>query len=260
MQGRFHLAYSSRVNRLILIAGILASLATGCPIHAQTAPAATVESPFVFAVSSDNALPLADIEANKLSAGILKDVGDAIAARLHRKASYVIVTRKRLDGVLTNGAADGVCYVRPEWMEARLNWGPAMIPNEIMLVASGRTAKPGSLNDVAGKTLGVVRGYKYPELDSLRQNYRREDAPSMASNINKFIAGRMDYAIVDRLSLDYQRKIHPEFTAFTALPITGINAACAFSVASKIPFAEIRLSINALINEGAVDRILAQYR
>lgn len=232
----------------------------GSPDKAKSLAPLTRDLPIVFAVSSDNSLPLADIRGGKLLLGILKDLGDAIAVGLHRKANYLIVPRKRLDGVLTTGAADGVCYVRPEWMDAHLNWSPTVIPNDILLVASGIVPKPNSLQEVAGKTIGVVLGYKYPELDVLKKNYRPEEAPTMSSNINKLVAGRMDYAIIDRLSLNYQRKFHPEFSAFSELPITKINAACGFSLASKIPFDDIKVTISTLISEGNIERILAQYR
>jgi len=267
-QGSPILAYLLITKTNTLLGLCLAGLVTcspsvaqnGSPEKTRPATALAIDLPIVFAVSSDNSLPLADIRDGKLLFGILKDLGDAIAVGLHRKANYLVVPRKRLDGVLTTGMADGVCYVRPEWMDAHLNWSQTIIPNDILLVSSGIVPKPNSLQEVAGKTIGVVLGYKYPELDLLKQNYKREEAPSMSSNMNKLVAGRMEYAIIDRLSLNYQRKFHPEFAAFSELPITKINAACGFSLASKIPFDEIRVTISTLINEGNIERILAQYR
>ena len=219
-----------------------------------------VEAPIVFASSNDSSLPLAAFRDNELTSGILKDLGDAIAAELHRRASYVVVPRKRLDQELQLGLVDGVCYYRPEWMNAQLNWSEAFITNDILLVASNRVPKPNKLEDVSGKTIGVVLGYKYPELNALRQNYQRDDALTMPLNIKKLVAGRVQYAVIDRLSLDYQAKANPEILNFSTLSITKINAACGFSLASKIPFDSVNQAVHKLVKTGAVARILAQYR
>jgi ABC-type amino acid transport substrate-binding protein len=230
--------------------------------YASDNPAEVVpdENSIVFAASNDSALPLAEFHGGQLTSGILKDLGDAIAAELHRKAKYVVVPRKRLDRMLTSGAVDGVCYYRPEWVAATLNWGPALIPNDILLVAGTGVPKPKMLEEVAGMHIGVVLGYKYPELDALHGNYQREEAPSMPSNIRKLIAGRMNYAVIDSLSLRYEEKSHPEILTFSTLSITKINASCGFSLTSKIPFNEIEVAIGKVIHAGTVDRILAQYR
>ena len=214
----------------------------------------------IFAASNDSALPLAEFQDSRLTSGILKDLGEAIAAELHRKAKFLVVARKRLDTALASGLVDGVCYYRPEWVVTPLNWSQTLIPNDILLVAGAGVAKPKSLNDVAGMRIGVVLGYVYPELGALHQNYLREDAPSMPSNIRKLLAGRMQYAVIDRLSLNYEQKSHPEIQNFTSLTITKINAACGFSPVSPIPFDQINAAIGRLVSAGTVDRILAQYR
>ncbi len=226
----------------------------------DTAGPPTTEAPFIFATTSDSSMPLAEFRDDVLVAGILKDLGDAIAGELHRKAIYAVVPRKRLDEDLANGSVDGVCYYRPNWVGVSLNWSQPLIPNDILLVTGAGVPRPKRLEDVAGEEIGVVLGYKYPELDVLHQNYQRDDAPNMPANINKLIAGRTKYAIVDKLSLDYQQKEHPEIADFATLSITKINAACGFSLASKIPFGDIDQAIHKLVNEGAVLRILAKFR
>jgi ABC-type amino acid transport substrate-binding protein len=170
------------------------------------------------------------------------------------------VPRKRLDGALQSGAVDGVCYDRPEWVTVPLNWSQAVITNEILLVSAPGTAKPAKLEDVAGKTIGLVLGYQYPELDALGNNYLREDAPNVPSNTKKLMAGRVPYAVIDRLSLMYQEKLNPQIGPIAYLPITRIHAACGFSPASKIPFDEVNQAISRVINDGTVERILARYR
>jgi polar amino acid transport system substrate-binding protein len=229
------------------------------PIAAQSTAPAAVDAPIVFAATNDSSLPLAGFRDNQLTSGILKDLGDAIAAQLHRKANYVVLPRKRLDAALESGMVDGVCYYRPEWVSTQLNWSQPLIPNDILLVAGPGVPKPRRLEDVAGKVIGVVLGYKYPELGTLHQNYQREDAPNMPSNIGKLVAGRVQYAVIDGLSLQYQQKLHPEIGTLAALSITKINAECAFSRVSKIPFVDIDAAIRKLAGDGGVERILRRY-
>ena len=218
------------------------------------------QSSVKFAVSLDNSMPLAEFQDDQLTGGILKDLGDAIAAELQRKVIYVATPRKRLDRALTSGSVDGVCYYRPEWVTVPLNWSPDIIPNEILLVAGPGVARPDRLEDVAGKTIGLVLGYKYPELNILGDNYQRDDAHNMLSNFNKLVAGRVQYAVIDRLSLKYREKLNPTIAPLSYLSITRIKAACGFSLASKIPMDDINHAITKLVKNGVVEQILAQYR
>ncbi len=238
----------------------LAQAAPTAPTAAPGVEAQSTEPDIIFGVSNDNAMPLAEFRDNQLTQGILKDLGDAIALATHHKAKYIVVPRKRLDTALLHGVVDGVCYIRPEWVGTTLNWSAPVIPNDILLVSSSDMPKPKRLEDVAGKTIGLVLGYKYPELDTIGGNYQREDAPNMPLNISKLLAGHVRYAVVDQMTLDYQQKLHPELARFARLSITKINASCGFSPHSKIPFDEINRAIQQLASKNAIEEILARYR
>ena len=256
---------SSKVSIKYAAIGCLACLLIG-EAFAQNEQASVADSPhpsegvIVFATSAANTPPLADVQDEKLTGGILKQLGDAIAIELHRKALYVVLPRKRLVMELEKGMVDGVCYYRPEWLEAKLNWSPPLIPNEILLVGREGLPAPKKLEDIKGKTIGMVLGYKYPELDVINGNYRRDDAITMTGNIKKLGLGRDDYAVVDRLSLDYSRKSEPGLRKISILPITKISASCGFSSVSKIPFNDIDDAIQKIIKQGTVRSILAGYR
>ncbi len=238
----------------------IAQAAQTAPTSANSVESQGTEPDIVFGMSNDNAMPLAEFRDYQPTQGILKDLGDAIAAAMHRKAKYIVVPRKRLDAALQHGVVDGVCYIRPEWVGTALNWSAPVIPNDILLVSSSDMPKPKRLEDVAGKTIGLVLGYKYPELDAIRDNYQREDAPNMPLNISKLLAGHVQYAVVDQMTLDYQQKLHPELARFARLPITKISASCGFSPASKIPIDEINRAIQQLAGKNAIEEILARYR
>ncbi|PRC94223.1 substrate-binding periplasmic protein [Solimicrobium silvestre] len=215
----------------------------------------------VFAASTDNAMPLAEFHNNALDSGILKELGEAIGHELHLATLFISLPRNRLEAALISGEVDGACYIRPEWVEAQLNWSQPLIPNENLLATNPTLPQTMALKDVSGKTLGLVVGYKYPELDAaLGSNYRRDDAPDMLHVIKKLLIGRELYAVVDRLSFEYQITKYPQLKQFSTLTISTFHTPCGFSLASKIPFTEIDNAINKLILDGTIDHILTRYR
>ncbi len=215
----------------------------------------------VFAVSNANTMPLAQFVHGNLESGILKDLGEAIGARVQRKARFVATPRKRLELVLHDGTVDGVCYMRPAWLAGDLNWSAPLIPNENLLVAGVNLDAPRELGELSGETLALVLGYSYPELDAaLGTHYLRDDAPTMPANIDKLLAGRRRYAVLDHLSVAYQAKSQPALAKLASLTISSFTTHCAFSPASKIPFETVDAAIRQLLQDGSVQRILLRYR
>jgi polar amino acid transport system substrate-binding protein len=223
---------------------------------------ALADEPFIlFAAPTNSSMPTAEFRDNVLEAGILKDLGQAIGDELHRETRFVALPRKRIEQALVSGDVDGVCNVRPEWLEVPLHWSIALIPDQSLLVSNPAVAAPGSLAEVSGKTLGLVLGYKYPELKAaVGNNYRRDDAPNAPLNIEKLLLGRESYAIVDKLDFDYQSKLHPQLRNFSRLPISNFSLRCGFSKTARIPLNEIDRAIQKLVNSGKLAHLLDPYR
>jgi polar amino acid transport system substrate-binding protein len=226
-----------------------------------SADAVAADAAIVFAAPTNSSMPTAQFRGNALDDGILKDLGLAIGAELHRDAQFVSLPRKRLEAALAAGQVDGVCNFLPEWLGVPLHWSQPLVADGEFLVTSAELPAPKSLADVAGKTLGMVLGYKYPELDAaIGNNYQRDDAPSAPLNIQKLLAGRLSYAVVDRLDFAYQEKLHPTLRTFSTLPISSFGLRCGFSTAGKIPLNEIDSAIHKLVLGGKMERILERYR
>ena len=61
--------------------------------------------------------------------------------------------------------------------------------------------------ELADQSVGTVLGYRYPELKGvLGDRFQRDDAPDMSANLRKLAAGRVRYAIVDQLTLQYEMR------------------------------------------------------
>ncbi len=236
-----------------LLAGILLALMTLCaPAQAQ--------QEFVFIAATNNTMPLAQFDGRRLTGGILKDLGDAIAERLNRNAVYLDIPSKRVWDVLAKGEADGVCYVLPEWAEGSFNWSKPLIPDGTAVIAHPSAPVLRRLKDLANKPVGTVLGYHYPEVEVLGNQFVRDDAPSMEHNLSKISAGRRQYAIVELTALAYRLRIAPKVKLRTDLVVVNFKARCGFSKRSAVPFASVEQAIAGLLGDGSIDRILARYQ
>jgi polar amino acid transport system substrate-binding protein len=219
------------------------------------------EAEIVFLAPLSSAMPLARFSEGRLTEGILKDLGEAIAAKLGRSARFVSVPGKRVEYVLREGQADGVCNVLPSWISGDFAWTRPIIPNAGIIIARTDAPVVHSLNDLAGQRVGTVLGYKYPAMGKVIGTlFEREDARTVEQVFIKMAAGRHRYAIGERLELDYELRANPALKLREDLVYETYKTACAFSRSSKIPFAAVEAAVNALATSGAVDAIVARYR
>ncbi len=232
----------------------LAALTLAAPLHAAPPE-------LVFLAPTNHTMPIAAFNKDALSDGILKDVGEAIAQRMGRSARFISAPSKRVGSMLTQGQADGICYLLRDWIEGDFHWTAPMIPNGAILVARADAPVVRKLSELRNVPLGTVLGYRYLEIDeALGATFRRDDAPSMIHNIRKLNAGRTQYAVLEQASLVYQQRLDPTLKFRTDLVVRGFKAGCAFSLKSKVPFPEVERAVNALIHDGGMDAIMARYR
>jgi polar amino acid transport system substrate-binding protein len=238
-------------------------LSVALVLSAGAAPAAEPKTKMVFAVTSTNVMPLIQIENNVPIRGILRDLGDAIAAALGRQAVYLVVPRRRIAEAVVTGEADVRCYVRPQWDDMDVHWSKPLVPNGDVVAMRRGAAVPTGPQALAGVRVGTVIGYRYPEMSAvLGENFVRDDAPTEDSNMAKLAAGRFDYAVVNKLALQYFLKTRDEGRALAPdiLPLSSFVTQCALSRKSAISAAEFDQAIEGLLRRGAVKQILARYR
>ena len=241
-------------------AGLVAVACAGGVCLADSAPISAPE-PIKFVALGTEPVPMGIYQGDVLAGGIVKDLGDAIAARLNTTAIFVPVSRKRVDEQLGSGTVDAICNALPDWYGVKLNWSAPLISNANLVMMRGGATAVSRFGQLRGRTIGGVHGYVYPDLDVLvGGNYARDDAPTVANSIWKLKAGRVDYAIVDQITLDWEMKKDGELRSFPTLLVRRYQSQCGFSPASKIPFARFTRAIDGLIKDGTIDRIMARYR
>jgi ABC-type amino acid transport substrate-binding protein len=184
-------------------------------------------------------------------------LGAALARQLGRRVQYVKLPRNRVMAALENGDGDILCSYLPEWLPGDVDWTHAFIPISEVVVSSPRAQPPATVADLRGKRLGTVLGFRYPELEkTLGQDYLRDDAPSSALSVRKWLAGRFDYMVVPRTVLDKQVRAGRMPAGYHVLTVYEVSAKCAVSRKSNISVADFNSAIDALDKAGELPKIL----
>lgn len=243
-----HFGYGPDPMRIALLTSLLLACLCG--------PARSAD--LVFIAPTNHTEPLARFEQGRLSGGLLKDLGDALAKRTGHKARYVSMPSKRVGAALRAGEADLLCYVKPGWIEGDFVWVEDLIPDAGLLVAHPRSTPVTQLAELKGHSVGTVLGYRYQELETaLGQEFQRVDARDTGSNLEKLAAGLVDYAFVERSAfLAFQRR-HPESGLREMLQVLEYHTGCALSRRSNQT--GIPQALLAMRNSGELAKILAPY-
>lgn len=215
----------------------------------------------VFIAPTNHTMPMAQFRDGVLVDGLLKTLGDMIARRMSRRAVYVSVPSKRVGEVLAAGGADALCYVMPLWIDGQYNWTKPFISSTAVVVARKDAPVVKSLSELAGKPIGTVIGYRYPEIERvLGARFVREDAPTTELNFRKLIVGRMQYATIDQIAFEYRMRQEPAPALRQDVAYASVKTQCAFFPGSAIPFAQAEQAIESLVEDGSIKALLAQYR
>ena len=235
---------------------------TFCAMVALLLPAwAHASGDLLMVAPLNQAMPLAQFDNDKLSGGILKDLGEAIAARIGRKAIFLSVAADQVSATLSHGKADGICYVRPFWIDGDYHWSRPLIPDAELVAAVPGAPQVRSLMDLRDRPVGTVTAYRYPRVEQvLGGRFQRRDSPTMEENLRKMMQGRFNYTVVGQTILDYQMKVNKDLKLRPDLVYASFTAQCAFTKGRHSVFKEANQAINDMLEDGAVDAILARYR
>lgn len=218
-------------------------------------------APLVVLVDTSTEMPLADIEGARLRGGIHRDLAQALAAKLHRQLVTQVLPRKRIAMALESGQGDLLCLYLPEWLPGQYQWTKPFFPQAELLVSALGTPAPLALADLAGQPVGTVLGYRYPELEAaLGERFLRADVASNALNLRKLAAGRIRHVATIKLFYDYRLRQGEQLHVHPPLEIKRYLTRCALSPNSRVPLAEVDNAITQLLNEGAIDKMLANYQ
>jgi ABC-type amino acid transport substrate-binding protein len=232
--------------RVLVTATLLGAAAVSCVAHAA-------DKPMLRYVEKVDGMLGAVVPPTEFQ----DKLGAALARQLGRKVAYVKLPRNRIMAALENGDGDILCSYLPEWLPGEVDWTRAFIPISEVVVTSPRVKPPATVEDLRGKRLGTVLGFRYPELEkTLGQDYSRDDAPSSALSVRKWLAGRFDYMVVPRTVLDRHVNAGRMPAGYHVLTVYEVKTRCAVSRKSKISVADFNSAIDALDKAGELSKIL----
>lgn len=206
-------------------------------------------------------MPLAQFDNDKISGGIVKDVSEAIARRMGRNIAFLSVAGDQVSATLAQGKADGICYVRPFWIDGDYHWSRPLIPDAELVASLPEAPVVRSLLDLRDRPVGTVAAYRYPRVEQvLGLRFQRQDSATMEENLRKMMQGTVRYTVLAQSTLAYQLRVNKALRLRADLVFASFTAQCAFSKRGNTPPDEVDKAVNSLIEDGSIEAILARYR
>lgn len=225
------------------------------------APVRAASPDFVMIAPLNQAMPFARFQKEKLAGGIIKDMGDALAQRLGRHPKFISVPGEGVSAVLAEGKADGICFVRPHWIDGDFDWSAPFMTDAETITSRTDAPRIGSLTDLRDRPVGTVASHRYPRIEKvLGIRFNRVDSPNIEESVRKLLDGGVQHALMGQATFDYQMRGEKAARVRIDMRVSSFEAQCAFSKKSGVPFADVDKAFNAMLRDGTVDRILARYR
>lgn len=235
-------------------------LFTFCLLLLALAPGRAAD--LVILIDTATEMPMARFVGGRLTDGIHRDIGLALATHMKRTPRFLSLPRKRIVRALADGSADVLCSYVPEWLDGNFYWTQPFIPIAEVLIADRSVARPRTITDLAGKPIGTVLGWSHPEMVALLgAGFVRTDGPNTEANFRKLAAGRIKYALTGKSFLEWRMKqgdlalsLHPP------LLVKSYMGQCAVSPKGRVRVADVDQAVSEMIRAGTIDAIVARYR
>lgn len=98
-----------------------------------------------FGINANYTLPLIDIKnplySPEVDSGLLKDLGEAIAAELKLKITWILLPKNRVAPSLTSGDIDVICHIHEIWPNRIRNdvfWSTELYTSENVIIHTGK--------------------------------------------------------------------------------------------------------------------------
>lgn len=230
---------------------------------------AWASGPIRVAVCECDSAPLLELGPDrKPTGGLIKDLVELIAGKMSVPVDYKVLSRKRIDPALERGDVDLVCFTSPAWTQLgdRLQWtGESMVQTELFLMHRNWAFKIESLDDLKGKTLGLILGFYYPGIEPqlARGDIRASRQTDHMQNFRLLERQRIDAVVSTDLQIAHYLRQNPrmrETLMVSDFVLSRTPTQCAVPRASKFDPDSVRRAVKSLQEQGAFERLLKTYR
>ena len=201
--------------------------------------------------------------------GIMIDVMKEVAQKHGFSVKIMPLPEKRAIKGIAAGEID-VYSKAKDWVDdpsAYLWTDPVVDSTDVLIFPKDRPVKFETPDDLKGKKMGAILGYRYPLLEPYFADGRinRDDVKKDSLMLAKLLKGRDDAAIINKLVAFWVIRQHPEFKgtfAFSEKPVG--KAGCRFMFTPKQswgPFIEIfNNELAAMKEDGRLEAIVRKYQ
>ncbi len=208
-------------------------------------------------------------EPNGKIHGIMIDVMKAIASKHGLSVKITPLPEKRAIRGMAGGDIDAYTKAK-EWVDdpnAYLWTDPVLDSTDVLIFPKDRPIHFETPDDLKGKKIGAILGYRYPLLVPYFADGRinRDDVKKDSLMLAKLLKGRDDAAIINKHVALWVIRQNPEFKgkfAFSEKPVG--TAGCRFMFTPKQswgPFIEIfNKELAAMKGDGRLEAIIRKYQ
>jgi polar amino acid transport system substrate-binding protein len=208
-------------------------------------------------------------ETNGKIHGIMMDVMKAIASKHGFSVKITPLPEKRAIRGMAQGDIDAYSKAK-EWVQnpnAYLWTDPVVDSTDVLIFPKDRPVHFETPDDLDGKKIGAILGYRYPLLEPYFADGRikRDDVKKDSLMLAKLLRGRDDAAIINKFVAYWVIRQNPEFKdkfAFSEKPVG--EAGCRFMFTPKQnwgPFIEaFNKELTSMKGDGRLDAIVRKYQ
>ena len=199
-------------------------------------------------------------------AGIYQEILDELSKMTGHRFQIQYLPYARLAKTFDLGQIDLELGVFPGWVKQQKVPGMFSVPFgkvvDALVFAPGKHFKVSTPRDLSGKTLGLVRGYTYPDLRELFDSgvVHRANAVSETQLLAMLYVGRMDQILINKAVAQYNMMQVPKYREF----VLGDNLG-SFDVSMRVHPSKKHLlpalddAILKMKRSGIIARIYAKY-
>ena len=154
----------------------------------------------------------------------------------------------------------------PGWVKQQKVPGVFSVPFgkvvDVLVFAPGKQFPVATPRDLSGKTLGLVRGYSYPDLREMFGNgpLHRADALNETQLLAMLAGGRMDQILINKAVAQYTIRDVPKYSEFVLGDVLGsFDVSMRVHPSKKALLPKLDEAIVAMKRSGAITRIYAKY-
>lgn len=198
--------------------------------------------------------------------GIYQEILDELSKMTGHRFQIKYLPYARLANEFDLGKIDLEPGVFPGWVKRQRVPGMFSVPFgkvvDVLVFAPGKHFHISTPRDLSGRTIGLVRGYAYPDLREMFDSgaVHRSDAVNETQLMAMLAAGRMDQILINKAVAQYNILLVPKYREFVLGDVLGsYDVSMRIHPNKRALLPTLDEAIVTMKRSGAIARIYAKY-